>query len=639
MSLVRLIGVTKRLGGETVLDTVDFRIEQGERIGLIGRNGAGKTTLLRLIIGELEPDQGAVERMRKARFAYLPQFPEFEPRATVIEAATAPLADLVRMEEQLADLGHRVASGDDKALAAYSRLQEEFHRRDGFQFRARVARILTGLGFRTGDFDRPVSALSGGQRTRLLLAAVLLAEADVLLLDEPENHLDLQAREWLETFIRDTDKTFVIISHDRRMLNTLATRTVEIDRGRLRSYAGNYDAYHKQKDLQLHQQRKEFERQQEFIAKTERWIDRFRYKKTKARQVQSRIKRLEKLEPIEAPFEAPAPIRLNLADVSRSASPALEANNLTMGYDGRPLYEGFSIRILRRERVGIIGPNGCGKTTLLRHLAGRLESTASGLPLGAVTLGHGVRIEMYDQLHQELNPENEVFNEIRAFRPDMTAEQIRTALGRFGFSEEEVFRPIHTLSGGERSRVAIAKLVLSRADLLLLDEPTNHLDIPTREVLEAALETFSGTFVVVSHDRVLLDRLVHRLVVFGTDGPRLHHGNYTDYREHASGHPSGIFKPSQSPRQRKSTPRVHRAAGGQRERDRLDRRRRKQLEALEQRINAIEQAVADLEQLFTEIDPADYKKAQQLKSEYDTLKSEAQSLYAAWSELAEQLDE
>jgi ATP-binding cassette subfamily F protein 3 len=462
---------------------------------------------------------------------------------------------------------------------------------------------------------------------------VLLQEADLLLLDEPENHLDVEAREWLETFLKGWSKAFVIISHDRRMLSQVVERVVEVERGTLVSYSGNFEFYRveKQKQRELHQ--KAYERQQQFIEREESWINRFRYKKTKAPQVQSRLKRLEKLDRVDAPPPEAAEVKFRLGEVVRSGQMVLEAKDLGMRYGDLRLYGGVSFRVERGERVGIMGPNGSGKTTLLRQLAGRLPGAT-----GTVTLGHKVRAGFYDQHHESLNPANDILKEIMDVKPEWLPEQVRRFMGRFLFTGDDIFKPVSALSGGELSRVAIAKLILSESNLLLLDEPTNHLDIASQEVLEGALAEFPGTLVLVSHDRALIDKLADKLVLIENGRASVHLGNYTDYRwKHG-----GDGKPG-APDAEKTKEEVLRIRREKpiKPRDRTSERRkqRKQLEELEQNIATMEQLVTDFEGRFASLDPADYQQAAALKQEYEDLKGDLTGMYAEWERLAEEMAE
>jgi ATP-binding cassette subfamily F protein 3 len=633
MSYIRFENVSKSFAGKALFDGVSFQIEAGHRTGLVGRNGSGKSTILRLIVGTVEPDGGIIERMRKLRIGYLDQLPVLDPALTLMDAVLGAHRELIEMETRLETLAHRLAEQDPAGLDAYARLQEEFRVRGGYEFRARARQILGGLGFGESDFELPVTALSGGQRTRLRLALVLTQPADLLLLDEPENHLDLEAREWLEDFLTQWPGAFVLISHDRHMLNAVTNRTLEIDRGKLRGFTGNYESFVRHQAMLRERRHQEYERQRSAIEKEQRWIERFRYKATKARQVQSRIKRLEKLERIEAPDSAGRSARFHMGEVVRSGAVVLEAIDLAMAYGELRLYEGLSFAVERGERIGIIGPNGSGKTTLLRHLAGRLD----GAP-GAVRRGHKTEIGFYDQHHEDLNRGSDVFSEVRQVKPAWNPEQVRTYLGKFLFTGEDVFKPISALSGGELSRVALARLILAAPNVLLLDEPTNHLDIASREALEAALSTFPGSIVVVSHDRELIDRLVTRLIVLGHGRAEVHLGNYTNYRwrrgEAAASGPATQAKTMDEVlkirRDKKS--RTQKSDGRER------RKHRTALEELERDIAQIEEMVAELETRFSTLDPADFETSARLASEYEGLKQDLSEMYAEWERLADEVN-
>jgi len=627
MSLIRFENVSKSFAGQSVLEGIHFRVEEGEKIGLIGRNGTGKTTLFRLITGEVEPEGGVIERRRRARVAYLVQLPRFDEGTSVLDVAMTPFQDLVQLEEELRDLETRMAGGDESVVAQYGRLQDTFALRGGYDYRTEAKRVLQGLEFGSADFERPVCVLSGGQTTRLLLALVLLQEADLLLLDEPENHLDISAREWVEEYLKGCSKAVVIISHYRSILNAVADRIVEIDGAELHEHRGNYDAYLEHKALRREQQQKDYARQQEFIRKEQHWIERFRYKNTKARQVQSRIKRLEKMERLDAPECGQATAGFRFGEVVRTGEVVLDAEDLSMAYGANRLYSGLSFKVHRHERIGIVGPNGSGKTTLLRHLAGRLPEGA-----GRVTLGHKAALGFYEQKHESLNPANDILTEVHAVRPDWNPEQVRTFLGRLLFTGDDVFKPIATLSGGELSRVAVAKLILGEANVLLLDEPTNHLDIASRESLEEALAGFPGALLICTHDRTLIDRMADRLLVIEGGHAHMHLGNYADYHR-------AVLEETVRREVAEAEMISERSSKKPRKADRHaenERRRHKQrMEKIEADIEDTEEAITRIEIRFTEIDPTDYQQARNLQVEYESLKKARDALYAQWEHLAE----
>lgn len=630
MSLVRLENVTKAFAGAPVLEGVSLRIEAGEKVGLIGRNGTGKSTIFRLILGEMEPDSGLIERMRKARFASLAQMHKVDPEHTIFDIVLHSFQDLLDLEHELTRLETRMAEGDEAALDEYGEKQECFSLRGGYEFRTRIKQVLQGLGFHPDEFNLRFHVLSGGQRTRLMLALVLLQDADMLLLDEPENHLDLEAREWLEDYLTTCPQAVLVVSHDRRTLNTVAQRIFELERGEVRGYTGNYDSFADQKALWIEQQQAAFERQQEFIRKEMVWINRFKYKATKARQAQSRLKKLDKIERLDAPVLDNSEVKFNLGEVVRSGAVVLDARGLTMGYGGLTLYKDVSFQVERGERVGIIGPNGAGKSTLLKQLSGRLEGLA-----GDVVLGNKVKLGYYDQNHEEMNPLSDILTEVHQARTEWTPEQIRTFLGKFLFTGQDAFQTIGTLSGGELSRVAMAKLILGGANVLLLDEPTNHLDIAAREALEAALSEYPGAILMVSHDRALIDRLVDKIVIIERGRAEAHLGNYSDYRwkfrerlQEAAGEKSAAevlrIRREQTP-EPAPAPKADAKKG--------DRKRQRRVEELETEIERLEADVRGFDARFAACDPADYGQMQGLKEEYETKQARLLDLYAAWESI------
>ena len=631
MSLIRLEKISKSFAGEPVLTDIDLRVEEGERIGLIGRNGTGKSTIFRLITGETDPDSGNIDRMKRASYASLAQIHRVDESATIFDMVLHSFDDLLKQELALTKLEEQMADGDESILDEYSVLQDQFMLRGGYDFRTRIKQVLQGLGFHTDEFDLPFSALSGGQRTRIMLALVLLQDADLLLLDEPENHLDLEAREWLEKYLQDCQKAVIIISHDRQMLNSVVQRVVELEWGEIRSYTGNYDQYLAAKALIREQQQKDFDSQIEFIRKEQAWIDRFRYKNTKAKQVQSRVKRLEKLERVVAPDADAAVATFKLGEVVRSGAIVLDAKELGMGYGDITLYEDVRFQVQRGERVGIIGPNGCGKSTLLNQLAGKHTGLA-----GEVVLGHKVSLGVYEQNHESLNASNDILTELQACLPKWKTEQIRAYLGRFLFTGDDVFKTIDTLSGGERSRVAMAKLIASGHNVILLDEPTNHLDIVSREALEESLRDYPGTIIMVSHDRALIDHLVEKLVIMENGKTTVHLGNYSSYRWKNAHTESEEEKSTEEVLQirRGEKKTVDKKAQTDRKADqRIARQQQRKLEQIEEDIEQMEELVGSYDAKLSQIDPLDYTATQNLKDEYDGLKADLQELYSAWEEL------
>ena len=634
MSVVRLEKVSKSFDGKPILEDVDFRVEADDKIGLIGRNGTGKSTIFRLITGEMVPEAGIVERMRRLRLAQLAQLPDVPKETPMWDVVMTRFQDLIEMERRLREMEEKMSEGDESVFDEYATVQDEFSIRNGYEFRANAKRILTGLGFTDDEFDLPFSVLSGGQRTRLMLALVLVEDADLLLLDEPENHLDLQAREWLETFLQEWPRAFIIISHDRQMLNAVTKRTVEVERRELKGFTGNYDAYMKEKVRLVEEHERLYQKQQEQISREESRINRFRYKASKARAVQSWIKQLDKMEKLEAPEATMKTAKFNLGEVVRSGQMVMEARDLSMGYGDLTLYENVSFTVERGERVGIIGPNGAGKTTLLKHLMGKIEGLS-----GDIALGNKVKIGYYDQQHEQLNTSADMISDVRTVATGMNDEQIRSFMGRFLFTGEDVFKPIAALSGGERGRVSMAKLILSGANLILLDEPTNHLDIASREALEASLEGFPGTIVMVSHDRALIDKLANKLVIISRGKAEVHLGNYTHYRWKAQEDMVKGLDDGKETAMRIRNKNLSKV--DDRKTNKADERERRKMEKrfkeLETSIQEMEELVEGFEAKFAQVDPSNYTKMQALHDEYEGLKGDLAEMYKEWEGLAEVL--
>ncbi len=505
-----------------------FELYSGERVGLVGPNGVGKTTLMRILAGLDRPDDGEVRLHAGARASLLRQDPEldlqrplFEDARSALEALVAAHDDMVRTAEALA---RATDESEKKSLAArYERLNEMLRHQDAYNVDHHVEHVLEGLGFRPGDYDRPVGTFSGGQQRRLMLAKLLLAAPDVMLLDEPSNHLDIDATRWLEDYLVRQPEAMLIVSHDRYFLNKVVTKVFEMNKGRLTSYPGNHKAYWKLRQQRYEHELKAWESQQEYIAKQEDYIRRVHYGQLH-KQAQSRKKALDRLERVDRPTLIEAP-RMHFGEVRRSGDVVLEAEDLAKGYD-RPLFEGLSFSLKRGQRLGIMGPNGSGKSTLLRILMGEEEPDR-----GQVKRGHLVEFGYYDQHLKELADDKPV---IRAVWPgddaDASEQAMRDLLGRFGLVGEQVYQRVGDLSGGERSRAALARLVAQGGNVLVLDEPTNHLDLWACDSLEQALQDFEGSVIVVSHDRYFLNRVVDLLVVLEGNGVcRVIHGNYDTY--------------------------------------------------------------------------------------------------------------
>jgi ATP-binding cassette subfamily F protein 3 len=523
--LLDVEGVVKRFGPEAVLDGVTFEVRPGERIGLVGPNGAGKTTLLKILAGVMEADNGRVQPHPSARLEYLEQQPSFAPGRTLWDEAHSALDRFTGLAREAEEVAAAIAGASDEAERArlstrFDRLQHELHRHDAYHLDHKVERVLDGLGFARTAYTQPVEQLSGGQQNRLLLARLLLIEPDLMLLDEPSNHLDIDATEWLETFLAETQQALIVVSHDRYFLDKVTNRTLELFRGTTDSYTGNFSAYWRQKAERLEVQRRTYEKQQEEIAKTEDFIRRNHYGQ-KATQAEDRRKKLERIERVEPPREIVAP-PMGFAPADRTGDIVLRADNLAKAF-ARPLFANLTFQIERGQRWGILGPNGTGKTTLLRCLVGQMPADA-----GHVSIGTGVRIGYYDQM-LSLADDMPVMEAIRPPRKEFNDRQRRDMLARFGVLGDTALQTVASLSGGERSRAALARLAAADPNFLVLDEPTNHLDLWARDALERALKNFDGTVLFVSHDRYFVNRVADRLLVVEPGRFRVIDGNYDTY--------------------------------------------------------------------------------------------------------------
>jgi ATP-binding cassette subfamily F protein 3 len=528
--LFRLSEVYKSYGSQDVLRGASLQINPGEHVGLVGRNGAGKTTLFRLIGGEETPDEGDVVRARGLNLGLLEQHVDFEPGMTVHESALAAFGRLQQIEHEMHELEHRMAEATDDldaVLERYSDLQHEFEREGGFEYAARAEAILFGLGFEREMWQMETEKLSGGQKNRLGMARLLLAEPDVLLLDEPTNHLDVAGVEWLEEFLSSYASAYVIISHDRYFLDRSCRRIVEVENGKAVSYNGNYSAFLVEREERREAQRRAYENQQHLIAKTEEFIRR-NLAGQKTKQAKSRRTMLQKMERVEAVRNDQSQGNFQLKGVERTGNQTLIVKELAVGYPDKELATGITFTLSRGEALGVIGPNGSGKTTFVKTLLGKLPPLA-----GEARWGTKVNIGYYAQQLDDLDDRNEIIMELRRVAPStVTAGELRGFLAKFLFVGDDVYKHVRDLSGGEKGRLALAKLIYSRVNVLVLDEPTNHLDIPSREALEEALDAYEGTIITISHDRYFLDRVATQILALEGQGAAEHYdGDYTEYHD------------------------------------------------------------------------------------------------------------
>ncbi len=636
--------IEKSFGENRILSDVTFSMEPGQKFAIVGSNGTGKTTLLRILTGDLAADSGTVSFSKGASFGYLEQHPKDVTGSTVYEYVLSSCERLLTMEARLLDLESRMEGASDELFAEYTSLSEQFDRAGGHTFRSEISGILKGLSFSEEEFGKPLSALSGGERTRAALAGLLATKPDLLILDEPVNHLDLSAIEWLEGFLTGYRKAVLVVAHDRYFLDKVCGHVVDLSYGQCHVYPGNYTQYVRQKEERELTLAREYEKQQAEIAHQEAVIARLRsFNREKSiRRADSRQKMLDKMELLDTPRFSNAHLTMSFSGGERSGNDVLSVEHLTKGFDGRTLFSDTSFLLTRQERAAVIGDNGTGKTTLLKILHGDLAPDSGDIRFGAqLTVGY------YDQAQQGLSDDKTVFMEISDAYPTFTETQIRSALAGFLFTGDDVFKPIRALSGGERARAALLKLVLSDANLLILDEPTNHLDMDTKEILEDALLSFPGTLLFVSHDRYFIRKIATRIL-------ELENGAFTDYR---GGYEDYL---AEKARQRASeaasaaavgTSVLSGFAGAESATDaRKDWEQQKSRQAalrrLQNRLEKTETEIARAEEQLSELslryeDPviaSDAAKLNEIYQQEESLKQLLTTMYEEWERLSEELE-
>jgi len=530
--MLRLEHISKIYPTGEVLKDVNWEVKAGDRIGLVGVNGAGKSTQLKIIAGEVEPTTGEVIRPASLHIAYLTQEFEVDPTRTVKEEFWRAFIAANEVHENLTNVQHLLETATpeelDKLLRQLDRYQRQFEALDGYSLEAQIDKILPELGFEPGDSDRLVSAFSGGWQMRMSLGKILLQKPDLLLLDEPTNHLDLETIEWLENYLKGLITPMVIVSHDREFLDRLCTQIVETERGVSTTYLGNYSTYLQQKFETKEAQQSAYERQQKEIEKQQVFVDRFRASATRSTQAKSREKQLDKIERIEAPVSDLRTLHFRFPPAPRSGREVVKIQDLTHMYDDKILFLGGNLLIERGDRIAFLAPNGAGKSTLLRLIVGMEQPTEGTVTLGA----HNVIPSYFEQNQAEaLDLNKTVMETIHDEVPDWTNEEVRTLLGRFLFGGDTVFKKVAALSGGEKARLALAKMLLRPANLLILDEPTNHLDIPAKEMLEEAIQNYDGTVLIVSHDRYFISQVATKIIEIRDGEFRVYLGDYHYYQD------------------------------------------------------------------------------------------------------------
>ncbi len=627
--------ISKAFGTDEIIQHASFHIEENEKAAIVGINGAGKTTLLRIIMGELEADQGEVILAKNRTIGYLPQNPDIAGNRTVYEEVLSARDDLTAMQQELIEMEQSMSSlqGEEleKLMDTYNRRNLEFEQKGGASYKSEITGVLKGLGFTEEEFGKHMQTLSGGQRTRVCLGKLLVTKPDVILLDEPTNHLDIGSITWLETFLLNYRGAVVIVSHDRYFLDRVVRKVVELDRSQVSVFSGNYSDYAVKKaqvrEAQLKQyynQQREIRHQEEVIAK----LKSFNREKS-IRRAESREKMLDKIERREKPVEENTDIHLNLEPRTVSGNDVLSVEHLAKSYPGQSLFTDLFFELKRGERVALIGDNGTGKTTILKIINEMVEADQ-----GTVKLGTNVHIGYYDQEHQVLHPEKTLVEEISDAYPDLTNTEIRNVLAAFLFTGDEVFKRISELSGGERGRVSLAKLMLSEANFLILDEPTNHLDITSKEILEQALNHYTGTVLFVSHDRYFINKTATRILDLTGETLVNYIGNYDYYLEKCR-ELTRIYAPEKEAQQKAEPVSSSKADWKQmKEEQARQRKLENDRKRTEEQIEETEQRIQELEEAFSDSEIAtNSARLQELHQEYQEKQKELEHLYEQWEAL------
>ncbi len=633
--------INKAFGEKVILKDASFHIEEREKTALIGNNGAGKTTLLRIIMGELSADSGTVSTAKDSRIGYLAQYRDAEGDRTIYEEVLHTRQDLLDMEEKLRSMEHGMKEASGAELEAlmnsYDRLSRQYELENGFAYKSNVVGVLKGLGFDESDFDRHIGTLSGGQKTRVGLGKLLLSEPDLLLLDEPTNHLDMGSIEWLETYLTNYRGAVLIVTHDRYFLDKVVTKVIEIENGKLMQFSGSYTDFADKKAMirdaeykaWLNQQR-EIEHQQAVITK----LKSFNREKS-IKRAESREKMLSKIERLERPAELNNRMRIQLEPRMVSGNDVLSVQHLSKSFPGQTLFSDVSFEIKRGEKVALIGSNGTGKTTLLKILNGVLPADE-----GQFTLGAKVQIGYYDQEQHVLHPEKTIFEEISDSYPTLTETEIRNMLAAFLFTGDDVFKLISSLSGGEKGRVSLAKLMLSEANFIILDEPTNHLDIASKEILEEALNSYTGTVFYVSHDRYFINQTAERILDLTNRTLVNYIGNY-DYYLEKKDELTARYAGTTEDASAENAVSENKLSWQQKKEEQAKKRRKEtQLKKAEERIEQLETRDAEIDELMASPEICtDYEKISALSIEKNQIAEELEKLYESWEELASDVQE
>ena len=643
MIMLSCNNVSKSFGVETILEDISFSVNEGDKIGIVGVNGTGKTTLFKVITGIFPHDKGDIFTSKNCRLGYLEQNTNFYSEKTIYDEVVSVFSDLIEAEEELRSLEHQIASlsakesssGDQlkKAMDTYGKKYEEFEKKNGYAYKSEVRGTLKGLGFSDEEMNKPVNVLSGGEKTRVLLAKLLLSKPSLLLLDEPTNHLDADAIEWLEAFLRSYEETIMIISHDRYFLDQSVNRIFEMENKRLTSYNGNYTDYQNQAKINREIRLRQYENQQRDIKKQEESIERLKaYGREKhLKRARSKEKMLDKVDRLDKPQELRKKARFNFVLRHHSGNDVLKAQGLGKSFGDRKLFEGVDFDLYRGEKVALIGPNGVGKSTLFKIIMGD-ESQDQG----EYKLGQGVDIAYFHQEQKSLNLENSIIDEVWDDNPHMTQTEVRNLLGAFLFEGEDVFKSIRSLSGGERARVAILKLILSKSNLLLLDEPTNHLDIDSKEVLEDALKEYEGTLLTISHDRYFLNTVVDRILVLKPNGIEEYLGNYEYYQNKKKEESEKSYLAEMEDLPSKTKTQIKEERRREKELKKNENKAKKLIKDIEVEIELLERQIGGLDYMLCQEEVyTSPERTREVNQEKSDLEKRLSKLYEKWEQIVE----
>ncbi|TKV49430.1 ABC transporter ATP-binding protein [Bacillus sp. PIC28] len=637
--LLQVNALSKLYGAETILANIKLEVQTKDRIALVGRNGAGKSTLLKIIAGELSHDGGEIIKPKDVSIGYLAQNTGLETSLTIWDEMLTVFTHLQQMETKLRRLEQEMGKEENfsneatykRLLADYDQLQLNYKDQGGYQYEADIRSILSGLGFPVETHQTTISTLSGGQKTRLALGKLLLTKPDLLILDEPTNHLDIETLTWLEQYLQGYPGAILIVSHDRYFLDKLVTQVYEISNKESRRFVGNYSKYLDLKSALYEQEMNRYEKQQDEIAKLEDFVQKNIARASTTKRAQSRRKQLDRMELLTRPLGDSKSASFHFDIEKQSGNDVLQVNDATIGYDENPIIEHVTMRLTRGDSVALVGPNGIGKSTLLKSIVNKLP-----LLNGDVSFGSNVSVGYYDQEQANLTSSKRVLNELWDEYPLQPEKEIRTILGNFLFTGDDVLKPVSSLSGGQKARLALAKLMMQKSNLLILDEPTNHLDLNSKEILENALIDYPGTLLFVSHDRYFINRVTTTVVELSTEGAQEYLGDYDYYVEKKN----EMIERAELEQQESDVP-VQKVVAQEKlnyleekERKKLERQRTRKIEELEQSIVELEEEIATLEdQLCLPEIYADYEKASEITTKKQTLQEQLETCMAEWEEL------